>query len=200
MQEVYPPLIRYRDMLGVYEGASVLVPLCGKSLDLRWFMEQQCTVTGVDVSEQAARSFFEEQELEFETGQKGPFTIYRSGRLQFWVGDFLKFQPSYIATPDLIYDKAALIALPPDKRRTYVNHLQDFFGEKTQIFLNAFEYDQTEMTGPPFAVHAEEVEELFGGRFTVKLLEKHSLFDQVEKFRQRGLASYLIEKVYLLSP
>ncbi len=199
MQKVYPPLIRYRDTLAIYKGASVLVPLCGKSLDLQWFMEQECEVTGVDISEQAARSFFEKQGLEFTIGQKNDFTIYRSDRLQFWVGDFLKLKPSYIDTPDLIYDKAALIALPPDRRRTYASHLQDFTGEQTQIFLNAFEYDQTEMTGPPFAVHSREVESLFGDRFTIKLLEEHSLFDDLKKFRQRGLTSYLTEKVYLLS-
>jgi thiopurine S-methyltransferase len=56
------------------------------------------------------------------------------------------------------------------------------------------------MTGPPFAVHKDEVNRLFGQKFTIECLQQRSLFNELSNFKRRGLSSYLVEKVYHLIP
>jgi thiopurine S-methyltransferase len=56
------------------------------------------------------------------------------------------------------------------------------------------------MTGPPFAVHPNEINRLFRQKFTIECLEQHSLFDELSNFQRRGLSSYLVEKIYRLIP
>ncbi len=53
-------LEKYFDTLELGDGADVLVPLCGKSVDMRWLRERGCTVTGVELSDIAVRDFFNE--------------------------------------------------------------------------------------------------------------------------------------------
>ena len=45
-----PNLIENFPLLDLPEGSHILVPLCGKSLDLIWLKEQGHKVTGVELS------------------------------------------------------------------------------------------------------------------------------------------------------
>ena len=55
LPEVNPYLQQYWPALGLPEGARVLVPLCGKSLDLVWLVEQGHAVIGVELAERAVQ-------------------------------------------------------------------------------------------------------------------------------------------------
>ncbi|MDX1617270.1 MAG: thiopurine S-methyltransferase [Balneolaceae bacterium] len=200
MQQVYPHLKTYWHRLELEADYSVLVPLCGKSLDLRWLAGQGHQVFGIEVSEIAVRQFFEETGLEWRERKKGPFTVYDSEKIQLWQGNFFDLRPSWLPPVDAIYDKAALIALPEEKRARYADLLLRFAADHTSILMNSFEYNPEEMNGPPFPVFEEELRRLFGGRFTLDLLHQESIFDRLTKFRRRGLSSYLVEKLYLLQP
>lgn len=200
MDRVYPPLVSYWDLLRLEKGAAVLVPLCGKSLDLLWLADQGYRVVGVEISDLAITQFFEETGIERRVETADGFSIYRSERIELFSGDFLKLDPARLPPIGAVYDKAALIALPPDQRRSYVMHLKQFCNSRTRILLNTFEYKEGEMTGPPFAVFREELEKLYGNRFELHLMHEESLLDRLPKFRRRGLKSYLAEKVYLMNP
>lgn len=200
MQQVYPHLKTYWNRLQLDDHTTVLVPLCGKSLDMLWLKNQAHKVIGVDVSEKAAKDFFREHQLPFKKSFKGSFTIYYSGDLAIWVGDFLKLKPNYLPKIDAIYDKAALIALPEGKRKNYAGHIIKLSNVHTQILMNTFEYKQDEMSGPPFSVFQKELDKLYGSHFTIHLLHQESIFDELLKFQQRGLSSFLVEKVYHLEP
>lgn len=198
MNEVYPNLPEYWPKLLAGAGDTVLVPLCGKSLDLLWLAAQNHKVIGIEVSQKAVEEFFREHEIDFQESSKGSFNIYRSKNLQIWAGDFFKMKPAYLPEIDFIYDKAALIALPPAKRKKYAEAILHFCEPDTQILLNAFEYEQDEMNGPPFAVSSDEIEKLYGRRFKISLLWEESVFDKLSNFQSRGLSSYLVEKLYHL--
>jgi len=200
MEEVYPHLKTYWRRLELDRGSSVLVPLCGKSLDLLWLADRGHRVFGVEVSEIAIREFLEEAGLNWEEREKGPFTLYRAGQIRLWQGNFFDLEPGMLPRLDAIYDKAALIALPEEKRAEYARLINRLCVPATRILLNSFEYDQDEMSGPPFAVFEDELQRHFGGRFDLELLHEESLFDRLVKFRQRGLSTYLTEKLYLLHP
>lgn len=200
MHLVYPHLPAFWPRLHLNKGATVLVPLCGKSLDMVWLKNQNYRVIGIEVSEKAANEFFMENRLRFEKSSKAKFTIYETDNLAIWSGDFFKLKKGYLPGVDAIYDKAALIALPNEQRKKYADKILSLCKSHTQILMNAFEYEQEEMTGPPFAVFKDEIKKLFGQHFTIELLHEESIFEDLAKFQHRGLSSYLIEKLYHLRP
>ena len=59
--------------LDIPAGSRIFAPLCGKSKDMAWLMEQGYQVLGVELSEIAARSFLEESGLEGQRDLDGPF-------------------------------------------------------------------------------------------------------------------------------
>lgn len=198
MDEVYPLLKKYWPELNIKPNATVLVPLCGKTLDIDWLAEHGHDVVGVDVSEKAIQTVIKRNNLDVTRSAKGPFSVSRSQNIELWCGDFMKLRKNWVPPIDVIYDKAALIALPPDKRTAYTQHIQALTQPHTQILLNCFEYDQQEMTGPPFSVSEGELRRLYGSQFTITLLYSRSILDEMGRFQQRGLQSYLNEKFYLL--
>ena len=53
-------LLKFFPNLNIATGETVLVPLCGKSLDLIWLRDQGYKVIGVELSELAVLDFFKE--------------------------------------------------------------------------------------------------------------------------------------------
>jgi thiopurine S-methyltransferase len=98
-----------------------------------------------------------------------------------------------------VYDRASLVALPPEMRARYTSHLLSILPPGTQILLITFDYPQWEMPGPPFAVSTEEVEALYRERAEVKLLAQLDVLEQNPRFQERGL-SRLEEGIFLLRP
>ncbi len=98
----------------------VLVPLCGKSEDLCWLAERRHEVVGVEFSLVAAKAFAAEQGIVFTETHEPPFTVFRGNWITYYVGDFQDFTPAIGGRFDLLYDRAALIALPPETRPGYV--------------------------------------------------------------------------------
>lgn len=199
MQQVYPHLKTYWHKLGLKEGATVLVPLCGKSLDLLWLKERNLEVIGVELSEKAAEIFFDKHELPYQKKKYGNFTHFRSENLSIWNGDFFKLKPDALPTVDAIYDKAAMIALPPERREVYARHILGFCHSQSQILMNTFEYPQEEMLGPPFSVPEKEIKHYYGKYFKIDLLAETDILEELPRFKSRGLHSYLIEKFYHLT-
>lgn len=200
MEEVYPGLINNRRALALSPESVVLIPLCGKSVDIAWFARYAGKVIGVEISEKAILEFFEEQNLHATTGSFGRFTIFRAQNIEIWCGDFLKLPVHKMPDISLIYDKAALVALPPHMREKYARKLITIAAAQTKLLLQSFDYKQAEMPGPPFSVQLNEIEQLFGNFFSIAHLEKKDrLLNNYQKFVKRGLKSYLIEYLLLLS-
>jgi len=180
-------------------GARVLVPLCGKTLDLLWLASQGHRVLGVELSPLAVEAFFAENGLSPEITQDPPFTRHRVDEIEILCGDLFHLAPGKLGSVDAVYDRASLIALPPELRQSYAAHLETLFPTAVPRLLITLEYDQTEMPGPPFAVHPPEVESLFSGSHQVKPVAALDLIDESPRFRERGL-SRLEERVYRLEP
>lgn len=197
----YPGLEKHWPSLQLSSQAIVFVPLCGKTKDLLFLSEQCSKVIGVEISEIAIHQFLTENNLKARSSSFAEFTIYQTKNIQLWNGDFFKLPKHKLAPFDLIYDKAALIALPPEIRKQYAKKILSFSSEHTQILLHLFEYNQEEMNGPPFSVSIREIEERFGEKFVLKILEKKELnINNYKKFENRGLQSHFIEILSLLLP
>ncbi len=201
MDESYAGLERHWSSIQFDNDPVVLVPLCGKTRDLLWLAQHCRTVVGVEVSEVALREFLEENKLTAEENSFADFKIFTTENIILWCGDFFHLPQQKLPVFDLIYDKAALVALPYSKRDRYETKLKELVSEKTQILLHHFEYNQDEMNGPPFSVPPVEIERRFGSLFSISVLERNELdLDNYKKFQKRGLQGNFIEYLSLLLP
>lgn len=141
---------------------KVLVPLCGKSPDLH-YLAGYLPVVGAELSAIACNDFFAERSIPFEQWQAHEFVCYHSDTIRLWQGDFFALTPEQIVGCNLVYDRAALIALPPAMRAQYAAKLQQLLPSNSTILLISLEYPKHEKQGPPFSVTHTEIEQLFSG-------------------------------------
>lgn len=195
--EVNPGLARHWPVLGLAPDAQVLVPLCGKSLDMLWLAQQGYRVLGIELAERAVVDFFAALGVEPQVSEEGALRRYRHERLEILQGDFFDTTVQQMAGCTALYDRAALIALPEDMRPVYVEHLQRNLPAKVAGLLVTLEYLQAEMDGPPFAVPADEVHRHFAAGWQVAEVERLDVLAENPKFLKRGV-SRLDEVVFQL--
>jgi thiopurine S-methyltransferase len=195
--EVNPYLQRHWPALQLPLESRVLVPLCGKSLDLAWLAARGHRVLGVELAQKAVEDFFAEQGLPAEVLEQGPFKVYRAGALELWCGDFFALSAADVADCVALYDRAALIALPPALRERYAAHLTAILPSGCAGLLITLDYPQSQMEGPPFAVADAEVRERLGGTWQIEQLQRLDVLEDNWRFRERGLQR-LDETVYRL--
>jgi len=162
---IHPALGQYWPVLKA--GASVLVPLSGKSRDLLWLEERGLDVIGVEFVESAVLDFFRENNLESEKTEQYGHLCYRVGErnIRIFVSDFFRFVEDYSGRPfDSLYDRAALVALPEDMRADYVAACKKLLTGAPRGLLVSLRYAPESMPGPPFSVAPEEIERLWEGR------------------------------------
>lgn len=197
LTEANPHLVQYWPSLGLPTGSRVLVPLCGKSLDMRWLLAQGHRVVGVELSAKAIEEFFAEQGFEFTLQEQGAFVRYSTDRLEICCGDFFALQASDVADCRGLYDRAALIALPPEMRARYVAHLNSILPDVCCGLLITLEYPQEQMAGPPFSVPDSEVHERFRASWNLEQVHCADVLQQNLRFAERGVQA-LDERVYRL--
>jgi thiopurine S-methyltransferase len=198
LRQVNPWLERYWSSLQVAKGARVLVPLCGKSLDLVWLVEQGYAVLGIELAETAVQAFFAERGVQPEITRQSEFVRYRSGSMEICCGDFFALTATDVADCRAFYDRAALIALPEPMRVRYATHLAAILPTPCTGLLVSQDYAQEFKAGPPFAVSETEVRRLHGAGWTVETLGREDVLERHWKFHQGGL-DRLEEAAYRLS-
>lgn len=201
--EFNPYLRQYWQDLNLARDSEVFVPLCGKSRDMRWLREQGHQVLGVELSDIAVQAFFKEngytpQHVSPHQVTGGKFERCEADGIRILCGDFFDLTRDDLANVAGVYDRASLIALPPDMRERYVRHLVSILPPATQILLITVDYPQAEMQGPPFSVFPGEVEKLYREHAEVRLLAQADVLAQNTRFQQRGLTR-LQESIFLLT-
>ncbi|SDB06574.1 thiopurine S-methyltransferase [Pseudomonas sp. NFACC23-1] len=195
--EVNPYLQRFWPQLGLVQGSRVLVPLCGKSLDLLWLAHQGYSVLGVELSEKATIDFFLEHQLEPSVSEEGVFKVFRAADIEIRCGDFFALDREDVADCTALYDRAALIALPAPMRERYAAHLQRILPNGVGLLIT-LDYNQDEMPGPPFSVGNDEVQRLLGDVWRLEVLQEQDVLGESWKFLQAGVTR-LDERVYRIS-
>lgn len=195
--QVNADLLHYWPLLACPPGSVVFVPLCGKSRDMCWLHAQGYQVLGVDLAELAVQSFYTELQLQPQRLRIGTLDCWHSGGYKLYVGDFFDLTTAQLSAVDAVYDRAALIALPPPLRVAYQRHLSAILPVSCKILLLTMDYPQEQMPGPPFSVSETEVRELFAANYSVALLATRDTLAAEPRLRQRGLQQ-LHEQAYLL--
>lgn len=168
-----PLLLKHFPSLSLPNASRLFVPLCGKSLDVGWLLAQGYHVAGAELSELAVTQLFAQLGMEPIISEIGLLKHYRGTKLDVFVGDIFQLTHevlSSIGKINAVYDRAALVALPPDMRIRYTAHLQAITATAPQLLI-CYEYDQTVVPGPPFSVPAEEVHRHYDTRYRLTLLE-----------------------------
>ncbi len=194
---VNPLLQRWWPELNAQAGTTVFVPLCGKSLDMLWLSEQGYPVLGVELSRLALEDFIDEHALECQWHSDDSFAVAECGSLTLLCGDFFALTSEHLRDTSVIYDRAALIALPPPMRKRYVAHLRENLPGGWRLLLITLDYPQSDRAGPPFSVPDAEVRELFAGS-AISVLHQSDVLGDHPVFRDQGMTS-LAERVYLIS-
>jgi thiopurine S-methyltransferase len=163
--EIDPSLQRFWPQLRVGKGDAVFVPLCGKSLDMRFLEACGHPVIGCELAETAALAYFEEGGEQPRRELHGTSTRFTGRGTTLYCGDYFDLAGDALAEVCAVYDRAALIALPPPTRARYVEHLRSLIpaGRQLEILLLTIDYEQAAVAGPPFSVDDAEVRSLYAG-------------------------------------
>lgn len=186
----HPGLDRHWASLGLAPAARVLVPLCGRSLDMAWLARQGHAVLGVELSPIATADFFDHESLAASKSEAGPFLRFAAGPYEILQGDVFELTPALAGDLGGWYDRAALVALPADMRRRYAGLLGGLLASGTRGLLITHDYPAGQMDGPPFSVPVAEVDELFAPAFDIELLERRDVLADNPRFVERGLGSF----------
>lgn len=194
---VNPYLQKHWNKLGLAAHETVLVPLCGKSLDMLWLLSQGYRVIGIELIPMAVQSFSDENDIPFKKIKRNNHIVWQLDKLQIFCTDFFSLEQADIGPINAVYDRAALIALPAEMRVIYAEKIKQLMPKNSQLFQVAINYSQAEMQGPPFSVEQTELKNLYADSFTISLLAEHDIIEQEAHFKQRGLTA-LTEHVTLL--
>ncbi len=193
--DFHDKLIEHFPKLNPQKGQSVLVPLCGKSLDILWLNDIGLQVHGIEISEQAVESFFSENNLSsYQITNNKDFITYSYQNIIIQCGDIFLLQDREFY--DFIYDRASLVALPRIKRKNYSELITQSLKPGGKYFLIVYDYDQSLMDGPPFSIPEQEVNELYQDHFSINLKDSDDLStDEGSRFSSiKGMQ----QKVYIL--
>lgn len=199
--EVNAHLQRFWGRLQLPVAATVFVPLCGKSSDMLWLRAQGHHVLGIELNRIAVRDFFAENGLTPDISQHGVLERWQADGIVIFCGDFFALTPEDVAACAAVFDRAALIALPPVMRPDYIEHMRMLFPVGIATLLVTIEYDQSVAKGPPFSVPEAEVRgywQYFAADYQLELLCAEDALDDLPGLKKRGVTA-LEEKAWLLT-
>ncbi len=188
----------WEQFVGEKEKEKVFVPLCGQSIDMLWLNEAGHATVGVELDQNAVKRFYEQNQLNHSISQTGNLRTYTSNSLVIHTGDYFQLLPLHLMGASLVYDRAALIALPHSMRQRYVDKLALLLETGSKILLISMVYDESEMSGPPFSVREEEIMKLFEYGFEVEKVASSSDHTLLGGLAKRGLSA-LTENVYFIT-
>ena len=175
---VSPMLIKhYHEFTSGRRNRRILVPLCGKSLDMIWLADQGHTVFGVEMIRKAIETFFEEKKI----------TIRRKHRAYFSRGYLILIECSifdlsrevYHNKFDCIWDRGActvITVMNEARLRQYVDVLLTSLQSDERYFVRTFRCESGKNEGE-WVSHLPEDKllELYGDRCEVGLVEQDNI-------------------------
>jgi thiopurine S-methyltransferase len=174
--EANPLLVNHFASLTLAQANRVFVPLCGKTLDIAWLMSHGHRVVGVELSEIAVKQLFEALALVPTISKKESLIHYSADNIDIFVGDIFHLTKALLGAVDIVYDRAAFVALPLAMRQRYSKQLVEITDNAPQLLIT-FEYDQSLQSGPPFAISNQEMSQHYQNAYDITLLASEEVVD-----------------------
>lgn len=169
-KDIHPYVLEYMTPDEI-ENKNILVPLCGKAVDMLYLAQYANKVIGVELVEEAILQFFSENNLSY---QKIDDETFISGNIILLKQDFMSLTNQEIGTIDWIYDRASLVALPLEMRKEYLKAIDRLSDIGTKQLIITLEYFPL-INSAPFSIPAEEVNEYYGEGHIVRHVESPNL-------------------------
>jgi len=160
---------------GQVSNRAILVPLCGKSLDMLHLYQQGHTVVGCDWIESVVIQFFSENNIPCtkSTLENIEGSLYKSedGRLRVYVCDFLLLTTDVVDVKfDSVLDSQSLTYINPRDRKQYVRAVRSLLKDEFRYLLVTIEYEPFAHRGRPHSISYNAVKELFGSFSNIKFV------------------------------
>lgn len=165
-----PILVKYVKDLLLNKESRIFIPLCGKTLDIKWLLSQGYKVVGSELIEDAIEQLFSDLEIEPKILKINNILHYSATNIDIFVGNIFDLSSEIIGNVDAIYDRAALVALTEEIRKRYTAHIITITNKAPQLLIS-YVYDQNVIAGPPFSVIDEEVTQHYDEAYKPTLLE-----------------------------
>jgi len=179
-----------------------LIPMCGRTADLKWIYDSGYSVCGVDASEKALLSFLHGHGIEYLSAPSisDEFSLYKThdDRLMLFSGDFFLFNNNISGCQfHLIWDRGVFVNLPVQFREKYINLLRSLLAPTGRILLTTFMYDTSKWQGPPYPIKCDDVRNYFSRHFFVNKLKSKNGIQQWQQ--EKWGIDWLEESCYMLS-
>ncbi|XP_050731594.1 thiopurine S-methyltransferase-like isoform X3 [Eriocheir sinensis] len=145
----------------------VLVPLCGKTVDLEWLYREGHTVVGIDGVEQGIIEFFSEHNLPHITEKLSWGKVFKTEdeKLKIYCCDIFKMDVQSLGKFDAVWDRGSLVAIYEEDRERYADLIKGLLAPEFCYLVNIIQYTpKGTFRGPPRNVPTKLVQELFGFR------------------------------------
>jgi thiopurine S-methyltransferase len=156
-EAVHEQLVRHAERFLGGGPRRVLVPLCGKSVDLAWIRDRGHEVVGVELVPEAIAAIFERETSTAHINAAGSFRRWTGAGMTILEGDIFGLHPDVSGTFDRIWDRAATVALAPEQRPLYAQLLRSVLVPGGRVLMETFLYEQAQKPGPPHAVLEDEL-------------------------------------------
>ena len=181
--ETNPSLLKFSHLFD--QEHTILVPLCGKTLDMHFLHQKKHSVIGVELITKAIDDFFQEWGVQPTRNEES----YQYEQITIYNKNLFAMQPHMTPKIDGVFDRAALVAIPTHLRPQYAKHLLTLLKPEGTLLLITYDLPRSQEEGPPFAVRKQDVPLLFTDATSIELLEEiHNTPDEEPRLISRGLA------------
>ncbi len=194
---VNPLLQRFLSRLTLLAGDRIVVPLCGKSLDMDWIARMGFRVIGIELSDIAIQAYFDALRVVPSHQRQGRFVRWWHEDAEIWCGDIFDLTTDDLGKVKALYDCAALTALPAGVRERYIGHFSETLPQETEILLITTETPDERRFNSVLTIDSE-IKALYGARYRINLLHgQNSIKRDPENPGEPEMP--MEEKVYLMT-
>lgn len=80
-------LVKHFCRFNINDSSVCLVPMCGCSIDMLYFLSKGIKVVGIELSEKAVLSFFSQNNIKYEIIEESDNKCYKSNDIEIYVTD-----------------------------------------------------------------------------------------------------------------
>ncbi|KAL5015231.1 hypothetical protein ScPMuIL_009501 [Solemya velum] len=173
---VHPQLIKHIDKL--YAGnkrSRVLVPFCGKSLDIKYLYDVGHDVVGIEWAQRAVEEFFSENKISYKSENiptiNGTLYTNGDGRIRLYCCDFFLFTVEVENQFDCVWERGDFSTMSKlADRKEYSKHLMSLIRPGGRSLIENLDYTSPE-PHPPYPLLDTELEQLFADNCDIEAVE-----------------------------